>query len=152
MCGSKFAPMNRCDEKYLICSTFKTKQACDENRKMRIDAIINAIYNYMIADKVLLMMDWDGMLARKNYEYHQQREKDFEQGKLKELTWASMVFDEIAKQVFLNKLEKAAKAPADLLNTVLASVKVDYDENGQIYVQEPIPDYDELAKLTQTQN
>ena len=148
-CG---ASMNRCDEKYLICSIFKTKRTCDENRKMRIDAIIDAIYNHMTANKDMLMMDWDGMLSRKNYEYHQQREKDFEQGKLKELSWTPMVFDEMSKKLFLSKLEKAAKAPADLLSTVLASVEVDYDENGQIYVQEPIPDYDELAKLTQTQN
>ena len=155
ICGKCGAPMNRCDEKYLICSTFKTKQACSQNKKMRIDAIINAIYKHMTdeEEKDTLWSGWRGGHYRRYYESPEHLQIDLEKGDFSKLNVRPLFLEEVGREFFLTKLEEAAKAPADLLNNILAKVVVEYGEDGQIcvgpYLEEYAitPDYDALEQL-----
>ena len=147
-CGKCGAAMSRCDEKYMICPTFKAKKTCAANKKMRIDALIGAAYKHMTADTALLWMDWEALLWRKNYEHHQKRARDLANGKLEALGWNPLVLDEMGRTFFLNQLKKAAPDPTDLLNTILEKIIAEHDENGKIYVLETIPDYEVLTHLT----
>ena len=155
ICGKCGAPMNRCDEKYLICSTFKTKQACSQNKKMRIDAIINAIYKHMTdeEEKDTLWSGWRGGHYRRYYESPEHLQIDLEKGDFSKLNVRPLFLEEVGREFFLTKLEEAKKAPADLLNNILAKVVVEYGEDGQIcvgpYLEEYAitPDYDALEQL-----
>ena len=152
ICGKCRAAMSRCDEKYLICSTFKTKQACSQNKKMRIDNIITATYKNMIEDATF-WMDWRGGHYRRYYESPEHLQIDLEKGDFSKLNLRPAFLEEIGREFFLTKLEEAKKAPADLLNNILAKVVVEYGEDGQIcvgpYLEEYAitPDYDALEQL-----
>ena len=153
ICGECGAAMSRCDEKYLICSTFKTKQACSQNKKMRIDNIITATYKHMIEDTDMLWMGWRGGHYRRYYESPEHLQIDLEKGDFSKLNVRPLFLEEVGREFFLTKLEEAAKAPADLLNNILAKVVVEYGEDGQIcfgpYLEEYAitPDYDALEQL-----
>ena len=150
-CGKCGAAMSRCDEKYLICSTFKTKKTCAANKKMCIDNIITATYKHMIEDTDMLWMDWSGGHWQRYCENFEHALVDLEKGDTSKFNSRPRFLTEIGRKFFLSKLEKAAKAPADLLNNILAKVVVEYGEDGQIVIPNlesaVMPDYDALEQL-----
>ena len=52
------APMIRSGDAYLICAHYKGKWICNERRNMRIDAIMLAIYEAMLADMDSIWQEW----------------------------------------------------------------------------------------------
>ena len=82
------APMIRSGDKYLICSHYKGKRTCNENRKMRIDAIMIAIYQAMATDLDNIWLEWKREVNLMSKEQRQHRKRTFAQGQLKQVSWS----------------------------------------------------------------
>ena len=145
------APMIRSGDAYLICSHYKGKWICNESRKMRIDAIMLAIYEAMLTDMHSIWQEWKREVHVMNKALRQRRNRAFAQGKLAQVSWSSPMLDGVGKKVLMRVIKDAADAPDVFLNKIVKSVSVVYDERKQICITKLIPNWDVLTQLTYTQ-
>ena len=145
------ASMIRSDEKYLVCSLYKGKRMCKENRKIRIDAIMEAIYNAMIADIDSIWEEWKREVNVMNKKHRQLRRQAYAVGTLAQVSWSLPVLDGVGKKLLTAALKRAADDPNSFLNGLLKRVAVEYDDRKQIRVSKISLNWDAFTQLTHTE-